>query len=137
MKKKIAFFVFLIFCISTSCKSQNWAYVGLNEQGEKTYINTKNIIQVSSNIKKAWTKFSKRDYKFYENGTYRIIPLITYTYLAEYDCFNKTTKNISLIVREESNGRILFNETKEKREQKIEYMVPDTIGEAIITYLCK
>jgi len=136
-KRKILFLTFFLICFCNSSIAQKWVYVGLNEQGEKTYVNTKHIVQVSTIVKKAWTKFSKKNYKFYENGTYRIIPLITYTYLAEYDCHNKTTKNITLIVREESNGKILLNQTREKSEQKLEYMVPDTIGEAIINYLCK
>lgn len=116
-------------------RAQNWIFVGKNEKGEKTYVNKKDIVNVSNNVKRVWIKYSSQNYKLYKNGKTQIIPLITYTYLTELNCLNKYSKNITLIVRDQ-NGKIIFNETRKEEEQAIEYMVPGTIGAAILNYVC-
>ena len=117
-------------------KAQNWIFVGKNEKGEKTYVNKKDIVYVSNNVKRVWIKYSSQNYKLYKDGKTEIIPLITYTYQTELNCLSKYSKNITLIVKDQ-NGKIIFNETRKKEEQAIEYIVPETIGAAIMNYVCE
>ena len=120
MYKKILIAIIGIWINSLSY-SQSWVTIGTNENGQVTYLDKSSTKDLGNNIKSAWTKFEKKK--------------LIYTIYSEYDCKYKTIKDIKLIVKE-TNGTILFNDTKKESEQKASYIPEGAIGRAILKYLC-
>ena len=127
--------IILFLANSFALKAQNWVFIGTNEKGEKTYFNNSDITTSSSGVKSGWTKFTKTNYRFNQNGRVKIIPSVTYFTYSEFNCSAKTIKDIMLIVKDNKEN-ILFNDTKKEWQQTEIYAVPGTISESLIKHLC-
>ena len=134
--KKNWIFLILFSAFSLSVKAQKWVLIGVNENGQSTYLDQNSIKSLSNNLKIAWTKFDLKNKKYYENGKYRIIPNLIYTTLSKYDCANNTITDLKLIVKE-PNGKILFNEERKESEQQLLYIPEEALARSILKFLCK
>lgn len=101
---------------------KDWKYCSSGEDGPFVYYNTKNISYPSQGIVKIWTKFA-------EAGEGHAL------YLNDIDCANKRVRMLSYTMYDKE-GKVLNTVSNDADKSKWEYIVPDSLMEAISKAVC-
>jgi len=130
MKITLIMIAFVLFFVTTIAEGADWVLITLSTSGDKIYIDEEGIKHHSKNTIKVWEKHVPKGSSFEKPfNSKKVTQLLIYR---EYDCDQGRKRKLQLSFYFEDGSKQEYQGPKEWS-----YIIPDTVAEAIIKYLCK
>ena len=130
MKKILIMIAFVLFFVTTVAEGADWVLITLSNVGDKIYIDEESIKHNSKNTIKVWEKHVPKGSTFEKPfNSKQVTQLLVY---GEYDCDQGRKRRLQLHFYFEDG-----TDQKYPGPNEWSYVVPDTVAEVIIKYLCK
>lgn len=118
--------------------SQDWVKVMVTTKGDTIYVNQKLVKKGGTfgseeEVVRVWTK---RVFKKFEiKASQKVYPNAIVKKLEEFDCINKKSREITSILYD-GDGDVIYNGENLEYAENWNFVVPDTVGEATLTFVC-
>jgi hypothetical protein len=130
MKRTHIMIVFVLFFSITIAEAADWVLITSSNDGDKIYIDEESIKHISKNTMQVWEKHVPEGSTFEKPfNSKKVTQLLVYR---EYDCDQKRKRKLQ--------SNFYFEDgTKQEYQGPDEwsYVIPETVAEEIIQYLCK
>jgi len=122
--------VFVLFFFVSITEAADWVLITLSNSGDKIYIDKESIKHNSKNTFKVWEKHLPEGSTFEKPfNSKKVTRLLVYR---EYDCDQKMKRKLQ--------SNFYFEDGSKQEYQSPDewsYVIPETVAEAILQYLCK
>lgn len=130
MKKTFIMIVFGLFFAVSITEGADWVLISLSNTDDKIYIDKESIKHNSKNTIIVWEKHVPKGSTFEKPfNSKKVTRLLVYR---EYDCDHKMKRKLQ--------SNFYFEDGSKQEYQSPDewsYVIPETVAEAIIQYLCK
>ena len=111
--------------------NEEWIFVSESTNGDKHYI--RNFYEEKNQTTmKLWTKVIKKK-EIFNKKVYYNVKMIC---LEEYNCVDRENRTFS-VTNYDSKDRIIDNYEWQEYESNWHTLVPESIGEAVLNYICE
>lgn len=130
MKKILIMILFVSFFVTAIAEGADWVLITSSDSGDKIYIDEESIKHNSSNAIKVWEKHVPEGSTFEKPfNAKKVTQLLIYR---EYDCDQGRKRQLQLNYSFEDGSKQEYQSPDEWS-----YVIPDSVAEAIIKYICK
>lgn len=119
--------------------SQDWVKIMVTSKGDTVCVNQKLVKKGGTfgkdeGVVRVWTKTLFK--KFEVKSAKKVYPNAVVKKLEEFDCINKKSREITSILYD-NDGVVIYSGENQEYDENWNFVVPDTVGEATLTFVCE